>query len=76
MRRHLILSRSPRVIAALLRVAVARGGIAAWPRAFTLKLAKNAKVTNRSATTKSESIVVTLQGLTVYTLERRERRIT
>lgn len=46
--------------AALVGVAIAR--------TFTLQIAKNAKVTNQSGTTKTEKIVVNPHGFALYTL--------
>jgi predicted lipoprotein with Yx(FWY)xxD motif len=63
MRRHLILT-----FAALAGFAVALAGGIAGANSFTLQLAKNAKVTNQSGMTKSESIAVTPHGFAVYTL--------
>ncbi len=40
----------------------------ALAKAFTLQVAKNARVTNQSGTTKSENIAVNSRGFAVYTL--------
>ena len=63
MRRHLILT-----FAAVAGFAVASPGGSRGPRASRSQLAKNAKVTNQSGMTKSESIAVTPRGSAVYTL--------
>jgi predicted lipoprotein with Yx(FWY)xxD motif len=65
MRRHLILPSA--ALAGFAVAAVAVAGIAG-AKSFTLELAKNAKVTNQSGTTRTESIAVTPRGAAVYTL--------
>jgi predicted lipoprotein with Yx(FWY)xxD motif len=63
MRRHSIL-----VLAGLAGFAVALAAGIAGAKTFTLQLAKGAKVTNQSGTTKTEKIAVTPRGFAVYWL--------
>jgi predicted lipoprotein with Yx(FWY)xxD motif len=63
MRRYSIL-----VLAGLAGFAVAAAATVAGAKTFTLQLAKGAKVTNQSGTTKTEKIAVTPRGFAVYWL--------
>ncbi len=56
------------IIAALAGFAMAALVGIALAKTFTLQVAKNAKVTNQTGTTKTENIVVTSRGFAVYEL--------
>jgi predicted lipoprotein with Yx(FWY)xxD motif len=63
MRRHLIL-----LLAGMAGFAVALAAGIAGAKTFTLELARSAKVTNQSGTTKHEKIATTVLGRAVYEL--------